>query len=229
MAQAEGGDLEEEEKMGDFGDAIKHLYDKFILRDVLSFVTPGAIVTLTTFIILKEPSLNELLRYSRDIHWLLYIPLFGLFFVVGFSVQCLGVFLGCIRLHKIDKSDIKQRFKMLFGKLQEKDDCSGEARGKVISFINSTASHDWARQHCERSVILKQMCANNLFAFIIAGVFLWVSFCNCKAVYIGVPSFVAVMLLFSLYFGYRSSEIAVDTIEDKVRELDKKGKLNKDK
>ena len=31
------------------GDAIKYLYSQFILRDVLSFVTPGAIVVLTAF------------------------------------------------------------------------------------------------------------------------------------------------------------------------------------
>ena len=30
--------------MGDIGSAIKYLYSQFILRDVLSFVTPGAIV-----------------------------------------------------------------------------------------------------------------------------------------------------------------------------------------
>ena len=81
--------------MGDIGNTIKYLYEKFILRDLLSFITPGAIIILIAFLLfLPEPSLSQrldtVLKYSGDMHWLLYIPLFGLFYIVGFAVQCFG-------------------------------------------------------------------------------------------------------------------------------------------
>ena len=81
--------------MRDFGNVIKDLYEKFILRDILSFVTPGAIVVLTAFVLfIQEPTLRDNLEkffeYSRSMHWLLYIPLFGVFYTVGFAIQCFG-------------------------------------------------------------------------------------------------------------------------------------------
>ena len=215
------------------GDTIKYLYSQFILRDLLSFITPGAMVVLAALLLfLPEQCLSQrldtLFRYSRDMHWLLYIPLFGVFYVVGFAVQYLGVFCGCIRLHKTDKSSIKQRFKMSFSKMWSENDVYREQREKTVDFLNVTAKADSAKQYHERSIVLKQMCANNSTAFIIAGVFLWVSFCNYEVVRFVVFSFVAVWLLFSLYFGYRSSEHAVNTIEDKIFKLDKEGKLREE-
>ncbi len=205
------------------GDAIKYLYDKFILRDLFSFITPGAIVILTAIVLFVPQA--TLLAWSRYIPWLFYIPLFGIFYVTGFAVQCLGVFLGCIRLHKIEESSITQRFRMLFGKLRSKEDVSKSAREKEVDFLNATAKAVWARQHHERSVILKQMCANNLWAVIIV-VFtlllklLWPSPMGLLII--------AVLLLISLFWGYRSSELAVDTIEDKVKSLNNNKELKED-
>ena len=60
------------------GDVIKNLYDKFIMRDLLSFITPGAVVVLTAFLLLLPEQclsqrLDTLFKYSHDMHWLLYI------------------------------------------------------------------------------------------------------------------------------------------------------------
>ncbi len=100
--------------MGDIGSAIKYLYQQFILRDLLSFITPGAIVVLTAFVLFLPGScltqrLDTLFNYSTSMHWLLYIPLFGLFFIVGFAVQCFGEIIGFIRIHRIAKSCCNQR------------------------------------------------------------------------------------------------------------------------
>ena len=80
--------------MASFGDAIKYLYGKFILRDVFSFITPGAIIVLSG-ILLFNNNLNEL--HTIDIPWPLYIPIFGIFFLVGFATQCFGELVGVIR------------------------------------------------------------------------------------------------------------------------------------
>jgi len=41
------GDNRGKQTMAGFGDAIKYLYQEFMLQDILSFVTLGAIITLT--------------------------------------------------------------------------------------------------------------------------------------------------------------------------------------
>jgi len=46
--------------VGDIGSAVNNLYRQFILRDVLSFITPGAIIVLMAFLLfLTEHSLAE--------------------------------------------------------------------------------------------------------------------------------------------------------------------------
>ena len=57
--------------MADFGYAIQYLYRQFILRDVLSSITPGAIVVSTAFLILLpestlKGSLEELFKYNSQ-------------------------------------------------------------------------------------------------------------------------------------------------------------------
>ncbi len=68
------------------GDAIKYLYSQFILRDVLSFITPGAIVVfVATYLFYFE-------LIDHPIHWLLFIPLFGVCYIVGFALHCFKEF-----------------------------------------------------------------------------------------------------------------------------------------
>ena len=218
------------------GDAIKYLYSQFLLRDVLSFITPGAIVVLSAILVLlPEPCIsqriNTLFQYSNSIRWLLYIPLFGIFFLTGYAIQCLQCLFGYVRLHRLDKSRCDQRSDILHSGWQDKPDYVWkEAREKVMDFLNVTARADWARQHCERSVILKQMCANSFGAIIIAGIFLLTdAFCPYKYADVLTVSVVSILLLISMLWGYRNSELAVDTIERKVESLHDAGKLKEDK
>ncbi len=85
--------------MSDIGEGIKHLYSKFILRDVLSFVTPGAIVVGTALLLKWEPA--RILEWMRQVRGIMYIPIFGLFYAVGFALQCFGEILRCIPLLKL--------------------------------------------------------------------------------------------------------------------------------
>ena len=225
--------------MGDFGNAIKYLYSQFILRDVLSFITPGAIIVLSVFVLfLPEYSLvqrlDKLFEYSQSIHWLLYIPLFGVFYIVGFAIQCFGEITGLVRSHRIAKSSCCQRFKV-FGcnwackqeKQGESNECDfpdfiwwKEAHKEVVKFNKETQDEGkkWAWLRHERLVVLKQMCANGFLAMLIAVVVL--------AVHVAFPHFenwrmivvvgLTVILLPSLFWGYRVHELRLDTMDKEI-------------
>jgi hypothetical protein len=75
--------------MTDWSNAIDNLYSNFVLRDILSFIFPGAIVCISLSILIN-PDYNRLLFVS-DI-----IPLFlllGVFYLVGFSIQIIREFI----------------------------------------------------------------------------------------------------------------------------------------
>jgi hypothetical protein len=200
--------------MGDIGSAIKYLYEKFILRDVLSFVTPGAIIVVTAFYLLF-PNMS-----SFHIPWPFYVPLFGLFFVLGFAVQCFGEMFGFLHFYRDIRSSRSDRCKVWGLKWHELPNRLNmqEKMKELLEFWRATERDEEARQGRERLVVFKQMCVNNFLAFIISGIFLGVSFCNCKAVHFGVLSFVAFLLTLSLFWGYRVHVLRQDAREQVIIE-----------
>jgi len=70
--------------MSDIGDTVEHLYDNFLLRDLLSFVTPGAIVVISALLLKFCPS--QILDFSKSIPFIMYIPIFGVFYIIGFAI-----------------------------------------------------------------------------------------------------------------------------------------------
>jgi hypothetical protein len=163
--------------MSEIGDGIQYLYSKFIMRDLLSFVTPGAIIVGTLFLIHWDFSYD--MNFFKSIPYILYIPSFGVLYIVGFAVQCLGAeFFPIIKFHYY-KTDI-EHYRVL-AELQKR----GE---KAI------------QQH-ERFVVLKQMCGNGGFAIFIAGVLLiinlWIPILSSWALGIMV-----LLLIISLFKGH---------------------------
>lgn len=188
--------------MGGISDAIKYLYDKFILRDVLSFITPGAIVVVAaTYLFFPEV-------FCYSIPWPFYIVIFGVFFVVGFAIQCFGEIIGFIRFTPYPKNDWRRRGRIFLCNWREdycdrKSDKSniwfwGEHK-EVAKFMERSRDDADARQGYERIVILQQMCGNNFLAIIIALLLIAVELCGSPLylLIIGVP------LLVSLYWGFR--------------------------
>ena len=187
--------------MGDIGNAIKYLYRQLILRDILSFVAPGALIVWSALYFFFP----ELLSYS--IHWLLYIPLFGVFYLVGFAVQCLGELFGVISFSPPDKYPwpIKQRLN-IFGTrwTKDKDTVWWNDYYKMIEkFWRLTKYDEKAQQRRERLIVLKQLCGNGFLSILIAGFFLGTSFCSLSWVKILIPSLVAFFLFGSLFWGHR--------------------------
>jgi hypothetical protein len=208
--------------MGSFGDVINNLYSKFILRDVLSFITPGAIVVISaTYLI--NPNVFE----NHYIPWPFYIPLFGAFYFVGYAGQCFGELIGFIRFFRSDEGCFRQRLNLFSRRWRERDLLKNE-REKTIDFQCITEKLEWASQHLERVVIHKQMAANSVIAVIIAGIFLGVSSCP-KFVHIIVLSVITILFVVSLYWDFRDSLLAQDTIENKIIKLNEEGKINSEK
>jgi hypothetical protein len=74
--------------MVDVGNVISEFYSEFVLRDLLSFVTPGAIV-LGSVLYLIWP-VGFLLHLFYFLNPLLFIPLFGMCYIIGIGLLVLG-------------------------------------------------------------------------------------------------------------------------------------------
>jgi hypothetical protein len=177
--------------MSDISDTIKNLYREFILRDLLSFITPGAIVVGT--IVFLQWDISQILEFFKAISWFVYIPIFGASFMVGFAIQCLGEIAGIIKFHN----------------------CNTDAEHwqKLIMF-RSKADDKTDRQH-ERFVVLKQMCGNGAGALLIASVFvvikLWI-----ECLFLWVLGFLVVLLVYGLYRGHRIHLRRQEEFEDLI-------------
>lgn len=211
--------------MSGFGDAVRYLYSQFILRDILSFITPGAIIVVAaTYTLFPE------IFSDYYVPWPLYIPLFGFFYMIGYAVQCLQVLCGHIRIHKKDESTFIERIGLIGCKWQTKVDIYKIPREKTIQFLNVAHKAKWTLQHRERSIVLKQMSANSFGAIIIAGILLLTDrFCTYQYSNIIMVSIVGFLFLLSLLFGYRTSEFAVCTTEREVIRFSNNRELNEDK
>ena len=209
--------------MGGIGDAIKYLYDNFLLRDVLSFVTPGAVVTAAAvFVVAPEV-------FDRHLPWPLFIPLFGVFFVVGYALQSLGVLFGLLRINRhVDRNargwaGLCLRFRFFRpGWDNERNVWWKRAYFEVQAFNAATERPElaWARQQVERVVVLRQMCGNGSLATLVAGILLCVGgfvndwytpFLPCWLVALSLV-LVTLFLPLLLYWGYRASLISEDSL-----------------
>jgi len=74
--------------MSNFSDFAKHLYSDFLLRDLLSFITPGAIL-LASFMCANF-GINRSLEMLTSLHSLIYIALFGFSYLVGLAFSALA-------------------------------------------------------------------------------------------------------------------------------------------
>ncbi|MBI2852085.1 MAG: hypothetical protein HYX84_03150 [Chloroflexi bacterium] len=199
--------------MTGLGDAVKYLYANFLLRDILSFVMPGAAIVWVTLYRFFPQLLDQ------NFHWLLYIPIFGLFYVTGFAVECLERLSGSVHLHTLDDATFKERLSIFCRCWRKREDIYKEFRERAFEFLWASSDHDWAKQNYERLVVLKQMCANNFGAVIIAGILFGVSFSPYGWVKMGILSLVILVLLVSLFWGYRDFTIEVTTLENKFKSL----------
>jgi hypothetical protein len=188
------------------GEALKYLYDKFVIRDLLSFVTPGAIVLWAVLYFYNRELLNT------HTHWLIYIPIFGLIYVIGFAIQCFGEILDLVITQRLMPSSRYQRWGFFLCDWRNKADALQWWRKLYRTIITQNITikrqdkevREWASQDIERLVVLKQMCGNNFCAFILAAIAIGISYIpifelkiSLLCLLIGLP------LLASLFWGHR--------------------------
>lgn len=72
------------------GSILDNLYEKFVFRDLLSFIIPGAILlfSVATFV----AGFDNAIRFFKTGDFLFYVILYGLSYPLGYAVQTFGVF-----------------------------------------------------------------------------------------------------------------------------------------
>lgn len=134
------------------GDSITNLYERLVIRDLLSFVTPGAIVVLSIFL-LWRPELSDFFNVDAAFSFfpfMLYLLIFGLFYVVGVVIHFFGRALRLTAVHKYNSEEEYMR----------------RVQGILISDKERVVNL------YERFVLLKWLCGNNAVAVAIGGILL---------------------------------------------------------
>jgi hypothetical protein len=98
--------------MQGIAEAIKYLYQQFILRDVVAYVAPGAILA-ACLLRLHFGGLDPALEFINDIPPVAYVPIYGLLFTIGLGIQNFGEIIKLLKDHRRDSDEDR------FDKLQE--------------------------------------------------------------------------------------------------------------
>ncbi len=139
--------------MSDLSDTIKGFYSDFILRDLLSFVTPGAIVILSSVFVLVNLDITTIQGQIHGVMILANIPivfwilLFGLFYLTGFGLQCFSNRISLMSKGRID---------FLFPPLKYNNRFRHQSK---ISKITKCDGKDQSQSYCEY-FCLEEKCRN---------------------------------------------------------------------
>jgi hypothetical protein len=94
-------------------EAIKYLYQQFILRDVVAYVAPGTILTACLLRVYLG-SLEHAVDFMRSIPAIAYVPIYGLLFTMGLAVQNFGEMIkllkDTVRKNEHERLDKLQQF-----------------------------------------------------------------------------------------------------------------------
>ena len=161
--------------MKELNDLFQNLYRNFILRDLLSFIIPGAIIVIPLFSPYVEPYIKPYLGHNNSLSFpegaALATLLFGLFYIVGFTVQCLGA----------------EVLKILLFYNEGKFSPAANQTTFEVYYTNTIkigeSNYDAIKSRFERFVALKQMCGNCSLALLISGVYLQIYYL-CGSLYL---------------------------------------------
>lgn len=137
--------------MKDLTSAIQYLYEQWILRDLLSYITPGAF--LVAAISIQLIGLSFFLDLIKSLPLVIILFLFGPFFIIGFALQNLGEKLGLIVWHA------------------RKDDVTHLSTLQKFHAAAASEADDWIERTRERISVKKNMTGTALVALIFAGLF----------------------------------------------------------
>ena len=148
--------------MSELSEAIDSVYSKFVMRDLLSFITPGAAVVGAVSLSIFQPS--DISTFLEKASIGVYVLLFGICYMFGFAVQSFGAQMGLIKFY--DPKDIPEAAKDN-GRMRTREGM--EAVWAHLVKFNIVANKE-SKEQRERLVILKQMSGNCAVAMLIATV-----------------------------------------------------------
>lgn len=141
------------------------------MRDFLSFIIPGAIISSVTGAYYFNPQFKTFIEYVHDISFLAGMWILGISYLLGLTIQQIGESIGLIRHHL------------------EKNDSEFMVRMKQVFAVND---QNLVKQR-ERYVVLKQAYGNNSMAFLISSIIILFSR-NPNIIYITLYSVVGWIL-----------------------------------
>lgn len=146
-------------------EAIKYLYQQFILRDVVAYVAPGTILAACLLRVYLG-SLEHAVDFLKSIPAIGYVPIYGLLFTIGLGVQNFG---EMIRLLKDTvRKDEQERLE----KLQQ-------FHRAVLSLqVSQRMSNEYSEilERTRERIDIKKYAAGNIaLAMVIGAIVIWVA------------------------------------------------------
>lgn len=153
-------------------EAIKYLYQQFILRDVVAYVAPGAI--LAGCVLWVVFGTDKAVRIVLGIPAITYLPIYGLVFITGLGLENLGEMLRILRFHNrrdefkgSSRPDDKEHFRVL------------QSFHRATSAQGDTGKGDgysaWLERTRERITVKKYASGNIAMAIMVSMVLLLVT------------------------------------------------------
>ena len=190
--------------MQGIAEAIKYLYQQFILRDVVAYVTPGTILAVCVLRV-HLGSVTAAIQFIERIPKVAYVPIYGFLFITGLGIQNLGEMTKLLPEH--DRGHDEERF----AKLQEFHRAT--ALRKVT---NEKDDYGESLERTRERIEVKKYASGNIAAaMVISAALMWVTkaFPNstCWALV-----FVGVILVASLGRAHQHQLKNVTTWENKA-------------
>ena len=170
--------------MEDLAALFDAFYTRFVLRDLLAKITPGAIVLVAIFtIFIWQP--ENVAHYLAGLTFWAWTILLAFSWITGMTIQSIGEFLGMIRYYpKKDKKDNELDRKEWY---------------KLRVEFSKWATPDEERVD-ERFIVIKEACGNGSIALLVVSILLAVK------IFLLVPQLFCLMfstLLLAL-FGFKA-------------------------
>jgi len=154
--------------MQGIAEAIKYLYQQFILRDVVAYVAPGAILAGCVLKVLLGTA--AAVKFAGDIPAIAYLPIYGGLLLTGLALENLGEVIGLLRFHNrrhLKRVDDKEHFRVL------------QEFHRVASTAGNADKDDsydtWLERTRERITVKKYASGNMVVAILISMILILVT------------------------------------------------------
>lgn len=178
--------------MQGIAEAIKYLYQQFILRDVVAYVAPGAVLAGSILKVLLGT--QGAVAFLKDIPTIAYLPIYGALFMTGLAMENLGEMVGLLRFHNrrshMKCLDDKKHFEVL-QKFHRFSSAKGDAD-------KNDGYGSWLERTRERITVKKYASGNFVVAILISMILIFVTKLRPPELRLWATAFVGVILIASL-------------------------------